>query len=113
MLNISSFLIKLIFRCKELLHYVSTLVQTNRFSMIFVNYFGEYHGKSYCDARFSRLSVFLNEYAKLHWIRSLDDVVHCINQKQNESNERRVRQGKSPIISYQFILEKFLLLCFC
>ena len=71
----------------------------------FTYFFGEYHCKCLCDDRFSKISGFLKEYSETRWIRTLNDVVNCVQTMQHEKNQSRIHRNKAPIISYQFILE--------
>eukprot|EP01129_Flabellula_baltica_P011711 TRINITY_DN517_c0_g1_i5.p1 TRINITY_DN517_c0_g1~~TRINITY_DN517_c0_g1_i5.p1 ORF type:complete len:452 (-),score=42.56 TRINITY_DN517_c0_g1_i5:756-2111(-) len=95
------------FKAKELFHFYSTLVRghTKIFDCLYINFFGEYHGKNLCDARFSKISHFLHEASKNEWIRSLDDVVRVIETKQHLRNQVRVSEGKDPIRTHQAILD--------
>ena len=84
---------------------MGSLAREGRFSFTYLNFFGEYHGKCLCDARFSKISGFLKEYSETRWIRTLNDVVNCVQTMQHEKNQSRIHRNKAPIISYQFILE--------
>lgn len=60
-----------------MLYYLARLVNEEQlFTTVFLSFFGEYHGKSLCDARFSRISQYIKKASETTWIRSLEDVVN-------------------------------------
>jgi len=76
-----------------------------KIKQVWVNYFVECHEKSYCDSRFSWISVFIHEYTKTNNIQSTGDLIRCISEKQQESNEFRRLKGEKEILSFQIRLE--------
>jgi len=53
-----------------------------------------------CDARFSRISVFIKEYSQHYSILSTDDLINCIVYKQEQANIENIANGEEPIYSY-------------
>ena len=58
-----------------------------------------------CDSRFSKISQFLKEGSLREYIKTTDDIVRIVKQKQSQSNDNRFQKGKKSIETHQMILE--------
>jgi len=75
------------------------------------DFFESYHGKNICDARFSMLTRFCNDFSSSKGfenenkgIFSTESLINCIKKKQREANKNKPL-SKPPTLSTQILLE--------
>ena len=71
------------FRNFELIRYQISLIESRMVQSVDTNYFIEYHGKSYCDSHFSRISRILKtfEQSSSEPIDSTSKLINLLNDK--------------------------------
>jgi hypothetical protein len=72
------------------------------------NHFGEYHGKSLCDSRFSSITQFIKMELQSRFgsIETTDDLIRVISSGQEKSNNAvRLGREERPIKSIQMAID--------
>jgi hypothetical protein len=97
------------FKNQEMLYHLRSLVEaTPTLQGITLNFFGENHGKSLCDVRFSAISRALKSYVMSNperRIGSLEDVCHAVRTYDYSNNLIRREKGEPLVESVQLIFD--------
>lgn len=90
------------FKNKELHRYLSDFVSEHKFDFIHANYFAEYHGKSWCDSRFSLISRLMKNATQVEGfaVRSTTDYIELLS-----SELERIAEGSETLNSTQLLIE--------
>jgi hypothetical protein len=88
------------FRCAEFCQYLfDELLELN--INVNLNFFAEKHGKNSRDAHFSVVSRFLRDEKNDRSQKKIictDDIIDCLNRRQDQSNINRMSLGLDPIL---------------
>ena len=92
------------FKNKELHRYFSDCISEYKFNEIHVNYFAEYHGKSWCDSRFSLITRLMKQATDIEGVsvRSTRDYIEILS---NELDRIAAKSEDKAICSTQFIVD--------
>jgi hypothetical protein len=71
------------FRNKVLLAYLLELIQDKDFSEVVLCFFEAYHGKSEVDSMFGTLTYWLDEWVKMRYLNTTEDVLNCFQQNNS------------------------------
>jgi hypothetical protein len=68
------------FRNKAFLAYLLELNQEKEFTAVALCFFEAYHGKSEVDSMFGILTGWLDEWVKMRYLNTTEDVLNCFQQ---------------------------------
>lgn len=78
------------FQCGELAHYLLKVVPVEYNIQVTWNFFGEHHGKSIVDGHFGMLSKLIKDIENWHQVRTMDDLIFLLRQKERQIKEPQV-----------------------